>query len=198
MTDTQALVDFAAARDQIEAFGAKVGLRRSDSLPITDNMEATPDGTCLWSSDYARLLLWPCGASDATAIEYAARRGQAWFDEVLVQSERTARGRPIDGYLVLALPEEPRDEALEDMRRLELSAQVCRKHLIWPSQPADADHEPGRWRRITNVTVLGLPDAEDAPAAELHWPELDEEAQALWGRLAEQGVGPTVVQDEAP
>lgn len=196
MSNPGAPVDLAGARDQLDVLCAKVGLIRSQDLPIAEGLARAPEEACLWTSDYARLLFWPCRASDATSIEENAREGQAWFDEVLVQSERNAQGRPIDGYLILALPEAPVDEAREDVRRLELSAQVCRKHLIWPSQSSDDDHEPGRWRRVADVTVLGLPEAEAAPGAELHWPELDEDAQALWDRLAEQGVAPTVIQDE--
>ena len=196
MTEPGAPANLASARDQLDALCVKVGLIRSQRIPTAEGQAPAPEGACLWASDYARLLFWPCRASDAASIERSARDGQAWFDEVLIQNEQNAHGRPIDGYLVLALPEAPGDEAREDVRRLELSAQVCRKHLIWPSQPSDRDHEPGRWRRVADVTVLGLPDTEEAPGAELHWPELDKDAQALWDRLAEQGVAPTVIQDE--
>jgi hypothetical protein len=192
-----ALVDLARARDQLNVLCIKVGLIQGQEIPTAEGLAPPPEGTELWSSDYAKLLFWPCGASDVDSIEESARQGQAWFDEVLVESEQSARGRPIDGYLVLALPNPPGDDAREDVRRLELSAQVCRKHLIWPAQPADAGYEPGLWRRVADVTVVGLPDAEDAPGAELYWPELDKDAQTLWDRLAEQGVAPTVIQDEA-
>lgn len=196
MTDGITLGDLAAACAQIEVLCAKVGLMRNETLPTVVNMSSTPDGTCIWSSTYAQLLFWPCLGADGTSFEQGARDGQAWFDEVLTQSERFSRGRPIDGYLVLALPKAPQGKAREDMRHLELSAQVCRKHLIWPSLSSDADYEPGIWKRIADVTVLGLPDTDFAPGAELQWPELDDEAEALWARISEQGVGPTVLQDE--
>lgn len=196
MTEPGAPVDLAAARDHLDALCVKVGLIRSQEMPAVNDLSTAPDGASLWSSDYARLLFWPCCASDAASIEKTAQEAQAWFDELLVQIEHNARGRPVDGYLVLALPEAPGDEAREDVRRLELSTQVCRKHLIWPSQPSCADHEPGRWERVADVTVLGLPDAEEAPGAVPYWPELDKDAQALWDRLEAQGVATTVAQDE--
>ena len=197
MTEPNANAELAGARDQLDVLCVAVGLIRRPGLPAAPDVPPAPREACLWSSDYAQLLFWPCHASTAAAIEAAAREGQAWFDEVLVQSEKAAGGQPIDGYLVLALPVAPGDEAREDVRRLELSAQVCRKHLIWPALPTDAEYEPGLWQRIADVTVLGLPDPEDAPGAELQWPELDKDAQALWDRLAAQGVAATIVQDEA-
>ncbi|HVB78905.1 MAG TPA: hypothetical protein VNE82_03030 [Candidatus Binataceae bacterium] len=188
--------DFAAARDQLDLLCAKVGLTRSDALPPANATGPAPSGAALWSSDYARLLLWPCPGSDAASVEAAARTGQAWFDEVLVQGEHRTGGRPLDGYLVLALPSTPGFEAREDVRRLELSAQVCRKHLIWPSAPDDAEDEIGRWQRVADVTVLGLPDVDAAPGAELEWPAIDAQAQALWDDLNSMGVPATVIQDE--
>jgi hypothetical protein len=189
--------DLGAAREQLDGLALKVGLARADQLPQATKAAAAPAGATLWASDYARLLLWPCETSDAASIEASAREGQAWFDDVLLQSERHGGDMPIDGYLVLALPAAPGPEAREDVRRLELSAQVCRKHLIWQSAPDAPDHGEGRWRRVADVTVLGLPEAEEAPGAELQWPELDAEAQALWDQLASIGVPATVIRDEA-
>ncbi|WP_370192560.1 MULTISPECIES: hypothetical protein [Aurantimonas] len=197
MIEPRTPINLIGARDQLETLCVKVGLVRSQMIPATNGFPPEAAEACLWSSDYAQLLLWPCFASDVASIEDAARKGQAWLDEVLVEKEQNARGQPIDGYLVLALPERPSDDAREDVRRLELSAQVCRKHLIWPSELSNAGHEPNRWARVADVTVLGLPDAEEAPGAEPYWPKLDKDAQELWDRLSEQGVALTIGQDEA-
>ncbi|CAB3647373.1 hypothetical protein [Achromobacter pestifer] len=196
MTDGIDPVGLSTAREQLDELCTKVGLVRAEDLPRPATALQPPEGTTLWFSSYARLLLWPCGASESTSVDQAAAVGQAWFDELLVQSERSMRGRPIDGYLVLALPQAPDPQALEDIRRLELSAQVCRKHLIWPSSANDVDHEAGRWRRVADVTVLGLPDAAAAPGPELRWPDLDTEAQALWTELASIGVSEAILRHE--
>lgn len=188
--------DIAVAREQIDELCAKVGFVRAEYLPQPEATNRAPEGAALWSSSYARVLLWPCGASDSVSVEQAAAVGQAWFDEVLIQGERATRGRPIDGYLVLALPQAPDAKAREDIRRIELSAQVCRKHLIWPSSATEVDHESSRWQRVDDVTVLGLPDAIAAPGPELQWPELDTEAETLWNELVSIGVSAAILRHE--
>lgn len=187
----------ASAYAALDPLCTKVGFARATQLPQIDGAAAAPDGIALWSSPYARLLLWPCPASDTATVETAAHAAQRWFDEVLIASERGAGGRPIDGYLVLALPLPPKEGAREDVRRLELSAQVCRKHLIWPSMPDDPDHAAVPWRRVADVTVVGLPEAEILPGAELQWPALDVEAKALWEELDAIGVSAVLLNDEA-
>lgn len=179
---------------QIDELCAKVGLHQV-GLPVTADEHAVPAGTTLWSSSYARLVLWPCGASDATGVIAAAREGQSWFDEMLVHGEAQSRG-PIDGYLVLALPAAPAADASEDVRRLELSSQVCRKHLIWPAGETDTEENAGIWLRVADVTVVGLPDTMPSGGGELMWPKIDSEAQAVWDDLAALGLSATLIRDE--
>jgi hypothetical protein len=190
--ETSEPTSLASARAQLDALCRKVGLKLVDALP-EEAGRRMPNDVSLWSSAYAQLLLWPCGGNDARSIELAAESGQGWFDEVLTKGERVTCGRPIDGYLVIALTGEPDQGAMEDVRRLELSSQVCRKHLIWPSKD---DDEVGQWLRVADVTVVGLPDAGTAGGSELYWPEIDSEAQAIWNDLAELGVPATVIKDE--
>jgi hypothetical protein len=195
MTDMQppaGNLDLAVA--QVDELCAKVGLQQA-GLPVAAGEHIVPAGTTLWTSSYARLVLWPCGASDAKGVIAAAREGQGWFDEVLVRGEAQSRG-PIDGYLVLALPAAPEADASEDVRRLELSSQVCRKHLIWPAGDADVEEAAGTWLRVADVTVVGLPDTMPSSGSELVWPEIDSEAQAVWDDLAALGLSATMIQDE--
>ncbi|WP_397449917.1 hypothetical protein [Pseudomonas sp. NA-150] len=187
-----------SAREQLNELCVKVGLDQTPELPSPGIMISAPAGTTLWSSSYALVLLWPCSGSDHISIERAAAQGQAWFDEVLVRNERLSPGSPIDGYLVLAIPEAPEAYAREEIRRLELSAQVCRKHMIWPSSPVDYNYEPGLWQRVADITVLGLPDSAAPSGNELQWPELDSEAQALWAELSTLGVNGTILRHEGP
>jgi hypothetical protein len=189
---------WTSAREQLNELCVKVGLDRTPELPSPGIAISAPEGTALWSSSYALVLLWPCGGGDYVSVEQAAAQGQAWFDEVLVRKERSSLGGLIDGYLVLALPQAPEEDAREKIRRLELSAQVCRKHMIWPSTPADHNHETGLWQRVADITVLGLPEASAPSSSELQWPELDSEAQALWTELSTLGVNGTILRHEGP
>ncbi len=188
--------ELASAYSALDPLCARVGFARAEQLPLINDLAAA-DGTALWLSSYARLLLWPCAASDAQTIETTAHTAQRWFDEVLTSGERGLGGRPIDGYLVLALPTPPADDVREDVRRLELSAQVCRKHLIWPSLSQDSDHADVPWRRIADITVVGLPDAGIKPGEELQWPKIDTEARALWEELDTIGVSAVLLKEEA-
>lgn len=195
MTDTQfatGSLDLAVA--QVDDLCVKVGLLQAE-LPVAAGEHTVPAGTTLWASSYARLVLWPCGASDAAGVIVAAREGQGWFDEMLILDEAQSRG-PIDGYLVLALPAAPAADANEDVRRLELSSQVCRKHLIWPAGEADTEETAGAWLRVADVTVVGLPDQMPSGGSELVWPKIDSEAQAVWDDLAAMGLSATLIQDE--
>lgn len=186
-------LDLAVA--QVDELCAKVGLRRI-KLPDMELDRPTPAGTTLWTSSYSQLLLWPCDAKDAAGVMAAASEGQDWFDEVLVNGEEQSRG-PIDGYLVLALSGAPSADAHEDVRRLELSSQVCRKHLIWPADEADPHENAGTWLRVADVTVLGLPETNPASGGELMWPKIDSEAQAVWNDISAIGLAATLLQDEA-
>lgn len=187
---------WASALEQLNELCVKVGINRSPDLPAPEVEISTPVGTTLWSSSYALVLLWPCDDGNFAGIERAAAKGQAWFDEILVRKERNAPGGLIDGYLVLALRQSPEEDAREKIRQLELSSQVCRKHMIWPSTPADPNHEEGLWLRVADVTALGLPEANAPLSSELHWPELDSEARALWDELSSLGVNGTISRHE--
>lgn len=188
--------DFGQAGQQLELLCRKVGLRRMDALPSHRVAVAPPPSAMLWSSSYACLLLWPLEASAPAEIERGAGEAEGWFDELLSGVEATKSG-PIDGYLVLALPDAPGDDAKDEIRRLELSSRICRKHLIWPATAQNGEEPPELWCRVADVTVLGLPEAVMAGTSELYWPEIDAEAEAVWTDLLEMGAPATAQRDEA-
>jgi len=186
-----------AAQAELDILCGRVGLTRADSLPIMEGAGPPPDGSALWTSPYAHLMLWPAMGEGDQVLAQGAADGEDWLDLWLLNTERRAGGRTIDGYLVLALSAAPADEEREQVRRLELSAHVCRKHLIWP-HVAPKEEEPSiTWCRLADITMLGLPEAGAPPKAELEWPELDAEAAALWKDLVSLGQAATLQQDEA-
>lgn len=188
--------DLEWAQDQLDLLCRKVGMVRRQALPPFDKAASPPARAALWSSSYALLLLWPIESSESQAIEHGASEGEGWLDAALSELEAQRPERPLDGYLVIALPNPPEDRATEDIRRLELSSRICRKHLIWPSpnETIAAGEDP--WCRVADITVLGLPDAVTSAGDELYWPSMDSESEALWNDLLAKGAPATAQQDE--
>ena len=100
---------------------------------------------------------------------------------------RAVRAFPLAG-LVLALPAAPAPEADEEIRKVELSASICRKHLVWPSSAEALAAGAGPWARVADVTMLGLPDAITAAGDGLYWPAIGDRAEALWQELQGKGA----------
>ncbi|NEK04265.1 hypothetical protein GR239_27415 [Rhizobium leguminosarum] len=171
----------------LEPLCVKVAMSRQVQLPSLADVVQPPAGATLWSSGYARLLLWPVATNQSNIIARAADEGEGWLDALLAQTE-TLSTVPLDGYLVLALPAAPAPEADEEVRKVELSARICRKHLVWPSSAEALAAGAGPWARIADITALGLPDAATAAGDTLYWPEIGHAANALWLDLQERGA----------
>ncbi len=167
----------------LDTLSDQVGLSRIERLPAgyTGAVDP-PEGAAFWAGTYARLLFWPVTEG---GLAEAARAGQAWLDALLKANE--GGQAPIDGYLVLALASAPERELV---RALELSTQVCRKHVIWPD-----DCEMG-WRGLAAVGVLGLPQ-EAVRVRRQAQLVLDAEAEALWRRIAEHGHGAIAAEERS-
>jgi hypothetical protein len=173
------------AQAEIEDLAAKVGFMRK-SLPRIEDAKRPQAGAAYWTSDYARVLLWPLPSSDASSLEENMLQAEGWLDAALNGDERGVAGSTLDGYLVLAMPSPPLKDAYDEIRRIELSARICRKHLIWPS--GDMGQGGARWTRIADVTVLGLPSTDvQAPTGELQWPDLEPLAQEVWQHVSTSG-----------
>lgn len=189
------MADLDVAREQLDTLCVAVGLVQAAKLPEIDQQDAPPPGATLWQSAYANVLLWPCHGNCLDDIIDAAERGQGWFDQVLSREEAQQTGRVVDGYLVLALSQRPPADTRDDIRRLELSSLICRKHLIWPSAAEDEDHVPGLWRRVADITVVGLPKVDVPATGALHWPDLDEVAQGQLDELQQLTVQGVLAND---
>jgi hypothetical protein len=189
--------DFAAASQQLDVLCRKVGLNAAAQLPASMQKITPPGATALWSSAYAHLLMWPVDGVSGVLIERSAIEAEGWFDEFLGRGEAAANGRPVDGYLVLALPNTPAADASDEIRKLELSSRICRKHLIWPAKAENGVPPLDRWCRVADVTVLGLPEAAMAGTSELYWPKIDADAEAVWNDLLVHGPAATAQRDEA-
>ena len=124
------------------------------------------------------VLFWPGEAERLGDVTTAA---EAWLAEYLSNEEDRRGARVVDGYLLVALPCAVEEEHASLVRGIELSTQVCRKHVIWPD-------DSGRWRRLDGVTVLGLPAGVTSASGEPTWPSLTGEAATLWSSI--QKLGP--------
>ena len=161
--------------------------RRDDGLASAVSGVDVPEGAALWEGTYAAVLLWPGG--NGTGLDEAAIAGQSWLDERIYARE--TRTSPIDGYLVLAISEPPSTAATALVTRIELSTQVCRKQVIWPSAAAEMG-----WRGLTGVSVLGFPGRGEGAEVDT-WPEMDPESAALWARIEASGHAQVAEEDRA-
>lgn len=187
--------DIGACVEALELLCTRVAMAREAQLPGLAQVAEVPAGAALWSSSYAKLLLWPVASNEGEVIARATDEGEGWLDALLTHSERSA-ATPLDGYLVLALPAAPAPEADEQIRKVELSASICRKHLVWPSSAEALAAGAGPWARVADVTMLGLPDAITAAGDELYWPQIGDRAEALWQELQDKGA-PSVASADA-
>lgn len=162
----------------LDALCLKVNLGR-DEFPVVDMPISVPVDACMWSGDYACLLLWPLVGQTSDSIKESVGLAQDYFDEVLVSKE--SESACYDGYLVLALDSQPLGEMDTILREFELSTSVCRKNTIWPM--IDGNRLGYSWSRIADVTVLGLPDISNASEEHLSWPEVGEDVRNLWKEI---------------
>ncbi|WP_157969682.1 hypothetical protein [Pseudomonas huaxiensis] len=162
----------------LDSLCSKVKLSR-DSIPVIDISIPIPEGTCLWSGDYACLLLWPLAGQTSESIRESVERAQDYFDEVLVAKEGQLTS--YDGYLVLALDSQPVGDMNKIVQEVELSTSVCRKNVIWPTLGITQSER--EWPRIADVAVLGLPDIPIVPEEHLSWPDVGDDVRRLWQEL---------------
>ena len=187
MSKKIASADIAACADALDHLCSRVAMVRQTNFPRLANVAEPPDGMVLWSSAYAHLLLWPVASNVGKAIARATDEGEGWLDAMLSRADRPAK-IPLDGYLVLALPDAPEPESEEEVRKVELSARICRKHLVWPSLPEALADGAAPWARVADVTMLGLPDSITAAGDGPYWPEISSDAEALWQELQKMGA----------
>lgn len=138
-----------------------------------DRPELIPEGSAVWLGRYAIVVLWPTEAGKLTGD---ATLAEAWFADFLDAEEVRRNARVVDGYLLLALHEKTDEGQASEVRSVELSTRICRKHVVWP----EAD---GQWLRFDGVTVLGLPPGVTSTSGEPEWPALAADARPLWTEI---------------
>lgn len=153
-------------------------LCRAVGLAPVEIATTSPVGARLWTADYAALLFW---VGTADSLRDATVAGEAWLAEYLAKEEQCRGARVVDGYLLVALPQPAKDDDAALVRAIELSTQICRKHVIWPE-------DNGAWLRIDEVTVLGLPPGVTSASGEPAWPSLTAEAASLWAAIQRLGA----------
>lgn len=165
--------DIYSAQLALDTLCRKVSLQR-EIAPEIDGIGKLPEGSAFWSSNYACLLLFPVMDCSLSGFQESAAMALDFLDGVL--SERERHNKHADGYLVLALKSKPEDELDIAVRALELSTNICRKNTIWPK----SGDTPASWDRISDISVLGLPDMTAESSEMLTWPIMSEEIKALW------------------
>lgn len=174
--------------DLLDEMCKRVGLLRHALLPEFIEVEKPPDIVAWWDSEYAQLLMWPVPEPSVETIRKVSVRGSDWLDHSLAKAEKKDQA-VIDGYLVLVLPAMPSLDILEELRRIETSTQVCRKHVAWPQY----DNNQAIWHRLMELTVIGLPKGNQGESG-TGWPVLGTEEEEVWRRI--ERLGHNVVAKE--
>jgi hypothetical protein len=165
--------DIYNAQLALDTLCRKVSLQQ-ETPPEIDGIDNLPEGSAFWSSNYACLLLFPVMDCSIDGFQESTAMALDFLDGVL--SERERHNKHADGYLVLALKSKPTDELDTAVRTLELSTNICRKNTIWP----ESDNKSANWARISDISVLGLPDMVARSSEMLTWPIMSEDIKALW------------------
>jgi len=137
---------------KITELASKVGFQPGEVLTVEYQDQDFP--TALWSSSYAKVLAVGLLNSELSTIEALQELSQERLDVLLIAQEQDKIG-PVDGYLILVLPQGPSGELLPHVRRAELDTLVCRKHFTWPGRLGAGSSD---WEGILLTTVLGLPE----------------------------------------
>jgi hypothetical protein len=159
--------------DLIEKYARTVGIDRP--------FPPEADGR-IWAGRYAQIALCMVKKCTIDAIMAAKESWQQKLDESLVRQEQ-ANLTVIDGYLLLALPAPPDDRLRAQIRGVEMDTFICRKHLVWPE---NGELPEERWRRLFNVTVLGLPPSPPLSFGP-NMPLLSGSQRIAWGLIMEMG-----------
>ncbi len=163
----------------IDVLALPVHLEPVPKVPRVEGAVEPPADASLWQGPYACVVAWPVSGTDA--LEMAWTDAQNWLDCFLRELERDGLGA-VDGYLVLAVPEEPPPEV---RRKIEESPHVCRKHVVWRAEKGEG------WNRVSGITALRVSPACSGPAV-ADRPGLDTEEETLVGRIEDAGVRQTV------
>jgi hypothetical protein len=162
-------------RTQVSEIGAVVGFTAGEPGPDLPDA-SLPANTWIWSSPFAVLAVVPLASNDISIFTNQVSAGKEWMWRFLKKSEDA--GVFIDGYLAVALPEEPEGSLRSAVREVEADTSVCRKHVVWPKE--------GSWsERLRAITTVGLPEV--SPTTEVvAQPDLPVLAQRALSLYAER------------
>lgn len=146
-----------------------------------------PPNSFVLVSNYAVMIV---GFAEMTiaSLREINEKIEAVISEVLLLME--TKGMLVDGYSIVALSEEPKDELTDAIREIELNTSVCRKHVVWPKGNVKEQWD----ERLRYVTILGLP----TNLVELTPPDentlLPDKAQEILNKYNEGGSYKSAIQ----
>jgi hypothetical protein len=154
-----------------------------DSNELVADISPIPDKVFVMHNSYSLVVICQPLLEECTT-EYSLMQVQekmhAFIRGVLLALENQ-KGLIVDGYLLIALNQEPNAQIEEAVRKIELDTKVCRKHIIWP-----AGDESGL-ARLQFITILSLPEPLYGNSTNTTPFELSTEANALLSKYVELG-----------
>lgn len=154
-----------------------------DSTSLMADICPIPDRVFVMHNSYALVVGYEA-LSEECATEYSLMKAKehmhAFIRKTLLALENQ-KGLIVDGYLLIALNQEPDAEVKEVMREMELDTKVCRKHIVWPvGVEGDLD-------RLQFITILSLPEPLHSNSTNTTPFELSSGANALLSKYDELG-----------
>jgi hypothetical protein len=154
-----------------------------DSSELVADIGSIPDRVCVMHNSYSLVVIYQPLLEECTT-EYSLMKVQekmhAFIRGVLLTLENQ-KGLIVDGYLIIALNQEPNAQAEEAVRKIELDTKVCRKHIVWPAG------DEGGLARLQFITILSLPELLYSNSENARPFELSTEAKELLSMYVELG-----------
>jgi len=154
-----------------------------DSTSLMADICPIPDKVFVMHNSYALVVGYEALSEECTtesSLMEVKEQMHAFIRKALLALENQ-KGLIVDGYLLIALNQEPDAKIKEVMREIELDTKVCRKHIVWPTG------DEGHLDRLQFITILSLPEPLISNPANTTPFELSVEASTLLSKYNELG-----------
>ena len=149
--------------EAVTELASRVGFVRSEPSHFAEHWAEIAAGTSadsmLFRSGYALFVFVKLEKRKTSEIKHVVRHAQHWLDLTLGWAAQA--GTVLDGYVVIALPPVPPNDAFNVGEQFASDPTVCRKFILGPARTESGDF---RWP-LEKVSFLALPEPPSAEAS---------------------------------